>query len=50
MRHGGSHASGVCLSGNLQTEYIVFVWSLVYDFSRPLLIRDSGLNLGNAIM
>ena len=25
--------SGVCLNGNLHTEYIVFVWSLVYDFT-----------------
>ena len=33
MRHGGSHASGVCLNGNLHREYIVFVRSLVYDFT-----------------
>ena len=33
MGHGGSHASGVCLNGNLHTEYIVFVWSFVHDFA-----------------
>ena len=29
--HGGSHASGACLNGNLHTKSIVFKWSLVHD-------------------
>ena len=56
--HGGSHASGACLNGNLHTKSIVFKWSLVHDHYQRLylmwptsvFVRECGLNLADAIM
>ena len=53
--HGGSHASGACLNGNLHTKFIVFKWALVHDhyslnWPTSVFVRECGLNLADAIM